>query len=247
VTVAPANAETARAWDGPTGAHWAAHVDHFDAQVADYLPALLEAAAVAADSDVLDVGCGAGRTTRELARRAPRGTATGIDLSTPLLELARERAAAEGLANVRFVHGDAQAVDLGADRYDRVVSRNGVQFFADPGAAFTALARALRPGGRLALSVWQPTARNEWFTAFRTAAAGFTDPEFADVRAPMRYGDPATAEAVVTGVVSRLLDELDDDARAAAVQALRETLRAHLGPDGVVFRSAMWIITAGRA
>ncbi|WP_214403565.1 class I SAM-dependent methyltransferase [Pseudonocardia lacus] len=276
--VAGSNAEAARAWDGPHGDLWTDNADHFDAQTADYLPAIMEAAAIVPDAAVLDVGCGAGRLTQEAARLAPRGSATGVDLSTRLLDLARGRAAAAGFRNVRFERADAQTADLGTGRYDRIVSRNGVMFFADPVAAFTNLARALRPGGRLALGVWQAVEHNPWFPAFRRAvaagrelpplatdgpgafsfgdpervrrlltAAGFTEPHFADVRAPVHYGDPAAAEVVVSGIVRGLLDELDEPARAGAQEALRATLREHLGPDGVRFGSAMWIITAGRA
>jgi SAM-dependent methyltransferase len=275
---AASNAEFARAWDGPSGDLWTDNADHFDAQTAGYLPAILEAAAVAPDAAVLDVGCGAGRVTQDLARLAPRGSATGVDLSTRLVELARRRAAAAGVPNVEFVQADAQVADLGTDRYDRIVSRNGVMFFGDPVAAFTNLARALRPGGRMALLVWQPVERNEWYRSFRRAAAagrelpppatdgpgpfsfgdpervrrllaaaGFAEPHFADVQEPLHYGAPAAAEAVVSGIVRNLLDELDEPARAGAVAALRETLREHDGPDGVTYPSAMWIITAGRA
>ncbi len=83
--------------------------------------------------------------------------------------MARRRAAADGVANVRFEQADAQVADLGVDRYDRVVSRNGVVFFGDPVAAFANPARALRPEGRMVLAVWQPVERQEWFLAFRRA------------------------------------------------------------------------------
>ncbi len=230
---------------------------------------------MAPDATVLDVGCGAGGTTCELARRAPAGGATGVDLSARLLDVARRRAAADGVANVRFEQADAQVADLGVDRYDRIVSRNGVMFFGDPVAAFANFARALRPEGRLVLAVWQPVERQEWFLAFRRAvdvgrelplppaegpgpfsfgdrgrvrrvlaAAGFAEPHFADVRAAVRYGDLAAAEPVATGIVARQLAELDERTRAGAVAALRDVLRAHAGPEGVTFGSAMWIITA---
>src|SRR6185312_6525285 len=103
------------------------------------------------------------------------------------------RAAAAGVPNVEFVQADAQVADLGTDRYDRIVSRNGVMFFDDPVAAFTNLARALRPGGRLALAVWQPMERNDWYVAFRRAAAAGRDlpPPAVDGPGPFSFGDPA--------------------------------------------------------
>jgi SAM-dependent methyltransferase len=274
--VHPSNADAATAWDGPTGDVWADNADLFDAGVARYLQPFLDAAAIEPTMHVLDVGCGNGITTREAARRAAR--ATGVDLSARMLDLARRRAAAAGVANVSFVQADVQVADLGEARYDRVISRNGVMFFGDPVAAFANLARALKPDGRVVLLVWQAQAENPAITAFRDAfavgrdlpmpppdgpgpfafgdptrvrallaAAGFGEPNFFGVREPMYFGpDVATAERLVHAMCG-MLTELDDAARAEATAALRSTLEEHLGPDGVTYPSAMWIITAGRS
>ncbi|MFE6595315.1 methyltransferase domain-containing protein [Streptomyces sp. NPDC057781] len=112
--------------------------------------ALFGAAAVAPGDRVLDVGCGAGATTRIAARLAAPGYAVGVDVSAPLLARARASTAAEGIANATYECADAQAHAFAAGGYDVVVSRGGVRFFADRAAAFRNLARALRPGGRLA-------------------------------------------------------------------------------------------------
>ena len=278
IRVDPSNADAATSWDGPSGDIWTDNADLYDAGVARYLRPFLDAASIEPGAHVLDVGCGNGQTTREAARLARTGSVTGIDLSTRMLDLARRRAKQEGLTNVRFSRADAQVADLGVERYDRVISRNGVMFFGDPVAAFGNLARALGTGGRMVLLVWQPVTENEWFSAFRRAvaagrdlpppppegpgpfsmgdpdrvravltAAGFGRAEFVGVREPMYFGpDVATAEAFVLGIVGGLLTDLDDAARGDAVDALRATLQEHLGPDGVTFRSAMWIITAAR-
>lgn len=277
--VDPSNADAARSWDGPGGDFWVENADLFDVGVARYLRPFLAAAAIGPAAQVLDVGCGIGQTTREAARLAHAGSATGVDLSARMLELARRRAEQEGLANVRFVHADAQVADLGVDRYDRVISRTGVMFFGDPVAAFANLGRALKPDGRMVLLVWQPFAENEWLGAFRGAvdagreipppspdgpgafslgdpdrvravltAAGFGIPALVGVREPMFFGrDVVTAEAMVLGLVGGALEDLDDTARADAVAALRATLAAHLGADGVAYRSATWIVTPEHA
>jgi SAM-dependent methyltransferase len=277
--VDPSNVGTAREWDGPLGEFWADHADRKDAQVARYLPALLDAAAIAPGAHVLDVGCGTGRTSRQAARLAGSGSVTGIDLSARMLDLARRRAADEGMTNVRFEQADAQVADLGTDRYDRIISRNGVMFFGDPVAAFTNLARALRPDGRLVVLVWQAMAENEWINAFLAAvaaggevdlppadapgpfslgdpdrlrlvltAAGFAEPQVRDVREPVCYGaDVDSALPIVLDVVGRRIAGFDEAGRAAAKAALRADLAAHLGPDGVTYRSAVWIAGAGRA
>jgi SAM-dependent methyltransferase len=276
--VHPSNADAATAWDGATGDSWTDNADLFDAGVARYLKPFLDAAAIEPTAHVLDVGCGNGLTTRETARLASAGSATGVDLSARMLDQARRRAAAEGVANVSYVQADVQIADLGEARYDRVISRNGVMFFGDPVAAFANLARALKPGGRMVLLVWQPMAENPWFTAFREAvavgrelpmpppdgpgpfalgdpdrvralltAAGFGEPDLVGIREPMYYGpDVARAEQYVQAVLGGLLTELDDAPRAEAEAGLRATLEEHLGPEGVTYPSAMWIVTAHR-
>jgi len=169
VYVDPSNADAAQGWDGPAGDFWTDNADLFDAGVARYLQPFLAAAAIGPAAQVLDVGCRIGQTTREAARLADAGGATGVDLSAQMLDLARRRAEQEDLTNVRFEQADAQVADLGVDRYDRVISRTGVMFFGDPVAAFANLARALKPDGRMVLLVWQSFAENEWLGAFLSA------------------------------------------------------------------------------
>lgn len=171
VEVDPSNAEQLRQWDGESGAYWAEHARRHDEMVAVHRGHLLDAAAVAPTDRVLDVGCGNGATTREAARRAPAGSALGVDLSSAMLALARRTAAREGVPNAAFLQADAQVHPFDAGAFDVVISQMGVMFFGDPPAAFANLARALRPGGRLAVLTWQPFERNEWFRAVFTALA----------------------------------------------------------------------------
>ncbi len=193
------NAEMASAWNGEEGEDWAARADRFDAASAAFDPALFEAARIDAADRVLDVGCGAGVSTRAAARVAVDGHATGIDLSAPLLAEARRRSAAAGLANTTFVQGDAQVHPFESASFDVAVSRFGVMFFGDPVAAFTNLAWALRPGGRLAVLSWQPLARNEWLLVLRrTLAAGRSLPEPpGDAPGPFGLSDPDRVRRVL--------------------------------------------------
>ncbi|WP_275465619.1 class I SAM-dependent methyltransferase [Streptomyces noursei] len=159
------NAAQARAWNGYEGTHWADHQDRWDAVNGGFNAPLLDAAAIAPADRVLDVGCGAGATTRLAARRAADGHARGVDLSAPMLAGARAAAAREGLTNTTFEQGDAQVHAFPADGFDVAISRYGVMFFADPVAAFANIGRALRPGGRLAFVCGSPADRSEWFQA----------------------------------------------------------------------------------
>lgn len=146
-----------QAWNGSVGAHWASHHEQYDGLLADVNDPLFEAAAIGTRDRVLDVGCGAGATTRVAARIASQGRVLGVDISAPLLDRARAATAAEGLTNVAYERDDAQLHAFEPESHDVVISRGGVMFFADHRAAFDNLARALRPGGRLAFICPQPT------------------------------------------------------------------------------------------
>ncbi len=159
------NAAQAVAWNGDEGLHWADHHDRWNGVNDGFNAPLLDAAAIAESDRVLDIGCGAGRTTRLAARRAHCGRAIGVDLSTPMLERARALAADEGLADVAFEKGDAQVHPFPAGAFDVAISRFGIMFFADPVAAFANIGRALRPGGRLAFVCMAQPDRNEWTSA----------------------------------------------------------------------------------
>ena len=146
---------------------------------------------------VLDVGCGAGQTTREAARMAAEGSALGIDLSAEAIAGAREFAQVEGIRNVTFVHADAQAYPFPSERFDLVVSRFGTMFFQDPVAAFANIGRALRPAGRLVMMVWQGHEQNEWSLAMEDALGGPRDPLASEAPDPFSLADPAKVEGII--------------------------------------------------
>jgi SAM-dependent methyltransferase len=193
IDVDPSNREQLRNWDGDEGAYWAAHAGAYDRMMRPYHGALLDAAGITATDAVLDVGCGCGQVTRDAAARAAAGSALGVDLSSAMLDVARRLAAAEQRDNARFLQADAQVHAFETGSFDAVLSRNGALFFGDPVVAFANLARALRPGGRLALLGWQGVQHNEWFRALRAAMAAGRD--LPDPRAgapgPFALSDPA--------------------------------------------------------
>ncbi|MDF9811035.1 class I SAM-dependent methyltransferase [Streptomyces sp. SPB162] len=181
------NTDQAQAWNGYEGTHWARNQERWDAVNEGFNQPLLTAAAIGERHHVLDIGCGAGCTTRLAARRAVEGRAVGLDLSAPMLERARESARREGLANAVFEQGDAQVHALEPAAFDVVISRFGVMFFADPRAAFTNIAKALRPGGRLAFVCGADAERNEWLRAVMALRAFLPLGTFG---APERSGAP---------------------------------------------------------
>jgi SAM-dependent methyltransferase len=171
------NAEQATDWDGDSGAYWAQFHTEYERLLGVFDARLLEAGEVGAADHCLDIGCGTGATSLALAARAVDGSVLGLDLSGPMLAVARDAAREAGADQVTFVQGDAQVHAFEPASVDVAVSRMGCMFFGDPAAAFANIGRALRPGGRLALSVWRDMAANEWVTAIDGALAEAPDPD----------------------------------------------------------------------
>jgi SAM-dependent methyltransferase len=145
----------------------ASQATDYDAELRRHDEVLRRACGVQVHDHVLDIGCGSGRTTRQAARTAREGSALGVDASGPAIERARDLARADGLPNVTFEHADAQVHGFPVEGFDLAISRFGTMFFEDPVVAFANIGRALRPGGRLVMLVWQARERNEWAVAIR--------------------------------------------------------------------------------
>ncbi|MCX4458041.1 class I SAM-dependent methyltransferase [Streptomyces sp. NBC_01340] len=265
-----ANFDQARAWNGAVGNHWASHRERYDTLVSGLNAALFDAAAITAGERVLDVGCGAGATTRIAGRLAAHGHAVGVDISAPLLDLARATTTVEGVTNVAYEFADAQTHPFPPAGYDVLISRGGVMFFADHVAAFRNLARSLRPGGRLAFVCPQPAGPegeesralslfgqlldepDAATVAVQAAMASLSDP--ARIREVLHGWDDVTVAAVaaettwgrdaadaVGFVLSRTPGRTAD---AATRAALEDTLRPYETDRGVRLRAAVWLVTA---
>jgi SAM-dependent methyltransferase len=170
--VASPNESQIAHWNRDAGPVWVRFQERLDAQIEAHGALALEALAPAPGERILDVGCGCGTTSLELARRVgAKGEVLGLDISAPMLARAEERACEAGLTNVRFQQGDAQVAPLPPEHFDAVFSRFGVMFFEEPEPAFANLHRALRPGGRLAFVSWQAPDRNPWVVVPMAAAA----------------------------------------------------------------------------
>jgi SAM-dependent methyltransferase len=188
------------------------HVD-YDAELRLHNDALRRAYEIGPEDHVLDIGCGAGQTTRDAARLANDGWALGVDISKEMIERAHLLAEAEGLHNITFEQADAQDHRFPHERFDLAISRFGTMFFRDPIAAFTNIGRGLRRAGRLLMMVWQSHERNEWSVSIERALATTVGspvpaPEGLD---PFSLADPATVRRVLDAV--GFTDVMFDDLR----------------------------------
>jgi SAM-dependent methyltransferase len=149
---------------------------------------------------VLDIGCGAGQTTRDAARIAATGSALGVDTSARMISWAQALTVAEGLPNVKFEQADAQVEHFPSQHFDVMISRFGTMFFADPIAAFSNIGRALRSGGRLVMMVWQGHEANEWSVSIQQVLGGHDSAPrvISGVPDPFSLAEPTTVERILT-------------------------------------------------
>ena len=171
------NAEQATYWNELGGPTWAELSPLLDRQLETITARSIAVLAPRPGERLLDVGCGCGQTTLSLAASVSRGgEAVGVDISRPMLAVARQRAAATGAVGVRFIEADAQTWPFESESFDGLFSRFGVMFFANAKAAFRNLLGALKPGGRLVFVCWRSLAENPWMTAPMAAAASHLPP-----------------------------------------------------------------------
>jgi SAM-dependent methyltransferase len=188
------NAEQIEHWNRVEARHWVTAEDRYDRMLRPFGIRAIDPLDLGPGERVLDIGCGCGDTTLEVAARVGAGGhVLGVDLSAPMLSRARERATERGLTHVHFEQADAQVHPFAPGSFDAAVSRFGVMFFDDPTAAFANIRAALRPGGRLGFVCWQELARNEWMVVPGAAVAAHVPlPDLGELGAPgqFAFADP---------------------------------------------------------
>lgn len=187
-------------WKGQSGERWVDYQARLDAMMAVFGQAAIEAAAPVTGERVLDVGCGAGASSLNLAGHVGAGGhVLGVDISEPLI--GRARALAPQDTPALFQVADASSADLPEGTFDILFSRFGVMFFEDPAAAFAHMRRALKPGARVAFVCWRSMAENDWVRlpmgAIQSILPMMTPP---DPEAPgaFSFGDQERVERILT-------------------------------------------------
>lgn len=176
-------------WNGAAGKGWVEQQEIFDAMYQPIVEALGWSVVEEGARSVLDVGCGTGPTTLEIARAlGTDGRCVGLDISEPMLASARGNAAREKFA-AEFILADAESHDFGAEQFDMLVSRFGVMFFTDPVAAFANLRSTMRPDGAMRAFTWRHPRENPFMTVAAQASREFVPdmPKF-DPEAPGQFG-----------------------------------------------------------
>ena len=243
------NAEQIAEWNGPMGKLWAERQREIDSIIVPFGAAALRAAAPQPGERVIDIGCGCGDTSIEIARMVgDTGAVLGVDVSQPMLEVARALAAQTRQAHLEFREADASEAGLPAG-VDLLFSRFGVMFFNEPSPAFSHMRKSLRKGGRCVFVCWRTPRDNAWAMtplAAARAALGITPPP-ADPHAPgpFAFADGERVRALLSGAGFGDIDVQRFDAavaigaspRQAAERALRigptSRLAREMGPASV--------------
>jgi ubiquinone/menaquinone biosynthesis C-methylase UbiE len=185
--VAAAYNAAADFYDDPANSFWAG----FGRQT-------IERLRLAPGAHVLDACCGSGASAIPAAEAVgPTGSVLGVDLAQKLLALARAKAGARGLKNVEFRAGDLLGSEIPESRFDAVVCVFGIFFIPDMPAAVRALWRAVRPGGRLAITTWGPNFFEPASTAFWNSVREVRPDLYRGFNPWDRITDPASVRALL--------------------------------------------------
>lgn len=269
-----ANAAQIDYWNTNAGQTWAELQDLLDRQIQPLGAAAMRALAVRPGERILDIGCGCGQSSLELAELTGMGGAVvGADISRPMLEIARGRAKGP----IEFREADAQTADLGRGGFDAVYSRFGVMFFEDPAAAFANIRTQLKPGGRLAFVCWRSPAENPLMVGPMMAAAPLLPPQPPPdplAPGPFAFADPERVRGILEGAgfTDVAIQPFDDrvgaggleqamalafrvgplgralaanpEARESVIDAVRGAIEPYVTDEGVKMPAAVWIVTA---
>lgn len=186
-------------WNGEAGEKWAIHAEAMDAMLGVFADRVIDASDIHAGDRVLDVGCGSGASSLK-AVAAGAAHVTGVDVSAPMLAVARDRTAGQA-QRFEFIEADASVWQASAP-FDRLISRFGVMFFDDPVAAFSNLRAQMKPGGQMAFSCWQAFKLNTWAFAPFMAVLPLLDeppprPE-PGAPGPFAFADPERLKSIMS-------------------------------------------------
>jgi SAM-dependent methyltransferase len=259
-------------WNGPRAQKWVEEQELLDRLFKPFEDLL--ASTVSAGQRVLDVGCGTGATTLAIARRVgEHGRTVGIDISEPMLTLARQRAEREK-SQARFIAANAETFEFEPASFDLVTSRFGVMFFNDPVRAFQNLRRAAR---ELKMIAWRSAEENPFMTVAERAAAPFLPslpPRDPNAPGQFAFGDAQRVRGILEqsgweeieirpidiacsfpaseleryftklGPLGVALHDADRETRAKIIEVVRAAFAPYIEGSEVKFLAACWLVSA---
>lgn len=182
----------------------------------EWPPRLIAAASVTDGDRVLDVACGTGVLARAAADTVgPSGSVIGVDINPGMLAVAARVA-----PTVDWREAPAEALPFDDSHFDVVMSQFGLMFFTDRTKALAEMWRVLRPGGRLAVAVWDALEKTPGYAAMVDLLADLFDDETADaLRSPYNLGDRDELAALAdgAGVPGARIDTVDGMARFPSI------------------------------
>ncbi len=234
---------------------------------------VVEAAQIGPGEMILDVACGTGVLTLAAAERVgPSGSVVGLDINEGMLAVARRKA-----STIEWRHGRAESLPFSDHTFDAVISQFGLMFFEDQEVAIQEMVRVLRPGGRLAIAVWDSLDNTPGYAAVTKLLQRLFGDQAADaLRAPYELGDTQVLHSMFTGVgLEDLMIEthqgtarfpsletwmytdvkgwtlasiLDDSQFKVLLREAKRELQPFVGKDGMVnFPAPAHILTAHKA
>ncbi len=244
-SAAVANSEAIEAWDGPLFDRFVKHREIVVGGLGRHGDEALRLYPPAEGDRVIDIGCGFGDTTQQLAALVgPGGFAVGVDAAPRFIESARSEAVEAGVGNVRFEVADVERTEF-TERFDMAFSRFGTMFFANPAAALRNVRKALEPGGRLVMVVWRAKVENDWLYRAQTITERFVakpdeydEPTCGPGPFSMANADTTSGILLSAGFADVTLRRLDlPIGMGADLDQVIEVLMA-LGPAGEILRLA---------
>ncbi len=229
------NADQIAFWNGEAGQKWVDESKALDALLAPFIAEILTRADLKPGQSVMDIGCGAGALSLEAASLVgEEGGVLGVDVSEPLLSLAKERATTAKLP-ARFVCADASTHRV-TDLHDAIISRFGVMFFDNPTAAFSNLRQNVNSHGRVVFCAWQSLAHNPWAMLPLKCASEFLP----EMPAPPLPGAPGPFGFADKDRVSSILDQ--SGWQVEAIEAWKDKL---VLPGDTLEESAQFLLKLG--
>ncbi|GLQ94225.1 class I SAM-dependent methyltransferase [Dyella acidisoli] len=236
-----ANNEQAALWNGRNGQAWIDGQVLLDRMFKPFEDLLVDSVSTEAVRRVLDVGCGTGSTTLAVTRKlGATSHCVGIDISAPMIAVARARAEQKG-ASADFLCGDAQTHAFEVARFDRIISRFGVMFFDKPVAAFANLRRAAQDSAGLHVIAWRSTAENPFMTTAERAAASLLPnipPRRPDAPGQFSFADRHRVESILAGSGWTQIDIQPIDVECSLLEQDLVSYFTRLGPVGQLLQQS---------